>query len=245
MPFDTSSRPQQPPYSIRPPQAAPYRADSAERTFIAAVYRWMALGLVVTAAVAWGIASSEAAIQFVILNRWVYIGLIVAQFGLVIAISAMVQRLSAPAAGAMFLGYSALTGATLSVILLVYTAASITMAFAITAGTFGAMSVYGTVTKRDLTSWSSFLFMGLFGIVIAGVVNIFLKSAMMDFVLSCAAVLVFTGLTAYDTQKLREFARAGGTSMAAAPISGALSLYLDFINLFLAILRLLGGRRRD
>jgi FtsH-binding integral membrane protein len=244
MPFDTS-RTQPPPAAVRPPQAAPYQADSAERTFIASVYRWMALGLLVTAAVAWGIASSEAAIRFVILNRWVFFGLIIAQFGLVVALSAMVQRLSAPAAGAMFLGYSALTGATLSVILLVYTAASITMAFAVTAGTFGAMSVYGTVTKRDLTSWRSFLFMGLIGVVIAGVVNVFLKSPMMDFVLACAAVVVFTGLTAYDTQKLREYARAGGATLAAAPISGALSLYLDFINLFLAILRLLGGRRRD
>jgi FtsH-binding integral membrane protein len=244
MPFDTS-RQQQPPYSIRQPQAAPYQADSAERTFIASVYRWMALGLVVTAGVAYGIATSQAAIEFVILNRWVFYGMIIAQFGLVIAISAMVQRLSAPVAGAMFLGYSALTGATLSVVLLVYTAASVGLAFAITAGTFGAMSVYGTVTKRDLTSWRSFLFMGLLGVVIASVVNMFLKSSAMDFVLSCAAVVVFTGLTAYDTQKLREFARAGGATMAAAPISGALSLYLDFINLFLAILRLLGGRRRD
>ena len=244
MPFDTTRQPP-PPFSTRPPQAAPWQADSAERAFIASVYRWMALGLVVTAAVAWGIASSEAAVRFVVLNRWVFLGLVVAQFGLVLALSAMVQRLSAPAAGAMFLGYSALTGATLSVILLVYTAASITLAFAVTAGTFGAMSVYGTVTRRDLTSWSAFLFMGLFGVVIAGVVNVFLRSPMMDFVLACAAVVVFTGLTAYDTQKLRVFARAGGASMAAAPISGALSLYLDFINLFLAILRLLGGRRRD
>jgi FtsH-binding integral membrane protein len=244
MPFDTSRQPS-PPYTIRPPQAAPYQADSVERTFIASVYRWMALGLVVTAGVATGIASSQAAIEFVILNRWVFYGMIIAQFGLVIALSAMVQRLSAPMAGAMFLGYSALTGATLSVVLLVYTAASVGLAFAITAGTFGAMSVYGTVTKRDLTSWRSFLFMGLLGVVVASVVNIFLKSSMMDFVLSCAAVVVFTGLTAYDTQKLRELARAGGATVAAAPISGALSLYLDFINLFLAILRLLGGRRRD
>jgi FtsH-binding integral membrane protein len=244
MPFDTS-RQQQPPYSIRPPQAAPYQADSAERTFVAAVYRWMALGLVVTAAVAWGVASSEAAIQFVILNSWVRIGLILAQFGLVIALSAMVARLSGAAAGAMFLAYSALTGATISVVLLVYTAASVGLAFAITAGTFGAMSVYGTVTKRDLTSWSSFLFMGLIGIVIAGLVNMFLQSSAMSFVLSCAAVVVFTGLTAYDTQKIRAFAAQGGATMAAAPIAGALTLYLDFINLFLAILRLVGGRRRD
>ncbi len=244
MPFDTSRQPQ-PPYSIRPPQAAPYQADSVERTFIASVYRWMFFGLLVTAGVAGFVASSQAAIELILMNRWVFYGLVIAQFGLVIAISAMVQRLSAPAAGALFIGYSALTGATLSVVLLVYAASTVTLAFVITAGTFGAMSVYGTVTKRDLTSWSSFLTMGLFGIILAGVVNIFLKSSAMDFILSCAAVVVFTGLTAYDTQKLRELARAGGGSVAAAPISGALSLYLDFINLFLAILRLLGGRRRD
>jgi FtsH-binding integral membrane protein len=107
------------------------------------------------------------------------------------------------------------------------------------------MSVYGTVTKRDLTSWSSFLTMGLFGVVIAGLVNMFLQSSAMQFVISCAAVVVFTGLTAYDTQKLRAYARAGGSTAAGAPVGGALTLYLDFINLFLSVLQLLGGRRRD
>ena len=241
MPFDP--RPNQPAYTIRP-QAAPYQAESAERTFFASVYRWMTLGLLTTAGVAVGVASSPAAIEFVVLNRWVFFALIIAQFGLVIGLSAAVQRLSTPVAGAMFLLYSALTGATLSVILLAYTGASVASAFAITAGTFGAMSVYGTVTKRDLTSWSGFLTMGLIGVVIAGVVNIFMKSDVLSFVLSCAAVVVFTGLTAYDTQKLRAYARAGGATVAAAPINGALQLYLDFINLFLAILRLFGDRRR-
>ncbi|HET9554557.1 MAG TPA: Bax inhibitor-1/YccA family protein [Anaeromyxobacteraceae bacterium] len=242
MPFDTS-RQQPSPFPARP-QVAPYQADSVERTFIAAVYRWMTLGLVVTAGVAGFVASSEAALELVVLNRWVFYGLMIAEVGLVIAISAMVQRLSAAAAGGLFLLYSALNGATLSVLLLVYTGGSVAMAFAVTAGTFGAMSVYGTVTKRDLTSWSSFLFMGLIGIVLAGLVNVFLKSDAMSFVLSCASVVVFTGLTAYDTQKLRVFAREGGASVAAAPITGALSLYLDFINLFIAILRLFGDRRR-
>jgi FtsH-binding integral membrane protein len=244
MPFDTTRTPRQPPFQIRPqPQVVTAGAADAERTFIASVYRWMTLGLVVTAAVAWFVASTPAVLEAVILNRWIFMALIIAEFGLVIALSAMVQRLSAPAAGGLFLLYSALNGATLSVVLLVYTGNSVAAAFGVTAGTFGAMSLYGTVTKRDLTSWSGFLMMGLIGVVIAGLVNMFLHSPMMNFIISCAAVLVFTGLTAYDTQKLRAYARAGGGSVAAAPISGALSLYLDFINLFLAVLRLFGNRR--
>ncbi len=244
MPFDTSRQPQQPPYVLRQPQAAPYQADSVERTFFAAVYRWMTLGLVVTAGVAFAVASTPAAIETIVLNRWIFYGLVIAQFGMVIAISAMVQKLSAAAAGGLFLLYSALTGATLSVVLLMYTGTSVALAFGVTAGTFGGMSIYGTVTKKDLTAWSSFLMMGLFGVVIAGLVNLFLQSSAMSFVISCAAVVVFTGLTAYDTQKLRVFARNGGASMAAAPVSGALTLYLDFINLFLALLHLFGDRRK-
>jgi hypothetical protein len=174
----------------------------------------------------------------------VFFGLIIAEFGLVFAIAGFAVRMGTATAAPLFLLYSALNGVTLSGIFLVYTGQSIASAFLSTAGTFGAMSVYGTVTKRDLTSWSSFLMMGLFGVVIAGVVNVFLRSDGLSFVISCAAVVVFTGLTAYDTQKLRAFARAGGTSIAAAPISGALTLYLDFINLFLAVLRLFGDRRR-
>jgi FtsH-binding integral membrane protein len=243
MPFEPSRQPA-PPYVVRTTPAAPYQAESAERTFIAAVYRWMALGLAVTAGVAGLVASSETLLQAVVLNRWIFYGLMIAEVGLVIALSAMVQRLSAAAAGALFLLYSALNGATLSVVLLVFTGTSVASAFVITAGTFGAMSVFGTVTKRDLTSWSSFLTMGLIGVVIASLVNLFLRSDGLSFVVSCAAVVVFTGLTAYDTQKLRAMARAGGATVAAAPVSGALQLYLDFINLFLAVLRIFGDRRR-
>jgi len=240
MPFDP--RPSQPPYALRP-QTATYSTDSVERTFMAAVYRWMTLGLVVTAVVAFVTAEAlvSGAIPF---NKWIFYGLMIAEFGLVIAISSMLQRLSAAAAGGLFLLYSALNGATLSLVLLAYTGTSVAAAFGVTAGTFGAMSVYGTVTKKDLTSWGSFLFMGLIGVVIAGLVNLFLQSSMMSFVISCAAVVVFTGLTAYDTQKLRAYAAQGGGSIAAAPIGGALSLYLDFINLFLAVLHLFGDRRK-
>ncbi len=206
------------------------------------VYRWMTVGLAVTALVAYSVATSEAALRLVIGNRLVFFGLIIAEFGLVMAISAAANRLSAAAAGGLFLLYSALNGATLSVVLLAYTGSSVAIAFVTTAGTFGAMSVYGTVTRRDLTSWRSFLFMGLIGMVIASVVNIWLQSSALSFVFSCVGVIVFTGLTAYDTQKLRAFA-AAGAGTASLAVNGALSLYLDFVNLFLSLLRLLGNRR--
>ena len=217
-------------------------ASDVERRFMAAVYRWMTLGLLVTSGVAFYVASTPSVRQLVLGNTMVFWGLVIAQFGLVIALSAAVNKLSAGVAGALFLLYSALTGATLSTVLLVYTGESVASAFAVTAGTFFAMSIYGTVTKRDLTSWSTFLFMGLIGIVIASVVNIFTKSGMVAWVISAAAVVVFTGLTAYDTQRLRRLAALGG-SVAALPVNGALSLYLNFINLFLSILNLFGGRR--
>jgi len=217
-------------------------AADVERRFMAAVYRWMTLGLLVTSGVAFYVATSESALQAIFGNRMVFWGLVIAQFGLVIALSAAVNKLSAGVAGALFLLYSALTGATLSVVLLAYTGASVASAFAVTAGTFLAMSVYGTVTKRDLTSWSTFLFMGLIGVVIASVVNAFMNNGMLQFVVSAAAVVVFTGLTAYDTQRLRRMAMAGA-GVAALPVNGALALYLNFINLFLSLLNLFGGRR--
>jgi FtsH-binding integral membrane protein len=223
-------------------QVAARAGVDVERRFMAAVYRWMTFGLLVTSGVAYYVASTPAALQAIFGNRMVFWGLIIAQFGLVIALSAAVNKLSAGVAGALFLLYSALTGATLSVVLLAYTGASVASAFAVTAGTFMAMSIYGTVTKKDLTSWSTFLFMGLIGIVIASVVNMFTKSSMISWVVSAAAVVVFTGLTAYDTQRLRRMAALGG-SVAALPVNGALALYLDFINLFLSILNIFGGRR--
>jgi len=237
MPFDTSARvPARDQVLVR-------GTSDVERRFMMGVYRWMTLGLAVTALIAYSVATSEAALRLVIGNRLVFFSLIIAEFGLVVAISAAANRLSAAVAGGLFLLYSALNGATLSVVLLAYTGNSVAIAFVTTAGTFGAMSVYATVTRRDLSSWGSFLFMGLIGVVIASLVNIFLNSGIMSFVISCAAVVVFTGLAAYDTQKLRAFARSGGGS-AAMPVNGALALYLDFVNLFLALLRLLGNRRR-
>ena len=219
---------------------------SAVSVYMNQVYMWMTVGLGLTALIAWQTASSQAIMHFIFSNTLVIIGLVIAQFGLVIALSAAVHRFSAATATAMFLLYSGLTGVTLSSIFVVYTMGSIANAFLVTAATFGAMSVYGTVTKRDLTSMGSFLFMGLIGLVIAMVVNIFLQSAMMDFVISGIGVLIFTGLTAYDTQKLRQFGMNAPLGDAAAlrrgAILGALTLYLDFINLFLMLLRLFGRR---
>jgi FtsH-binding integral membrane protein len=236
MPFDTTTR-----LPARD-QVLVQGASDVERRFMAAVYRWMTFGLALTALVAFSVATSETALRLILGNRIVFFGLILAQLGLVIALSAAATRLSAATAGGLFLLYSALTGVTLSVVLLAYTGASVALAFVSTAGTFAAMSIYATVTRRDLSSWGSFLFMGLIGVIIASVVNIFLHSSMVTFVVSCMSVVVFTGLTAYDTQKLRAFARAGGGSGAMA-VNGALALYLDFVNLFLALLRLFGRRR--
>jgi uncharacterized protein len=236
MPFDQS---------VRIParqQVLVQGASDVERRFMASVYRWMTLGLGLTALVAYAVASSEEAVALILGNRIVFFGLILAELGLVIALSAAAARMSAALAGGLFLVYSALNGATLSIVLLAYTGASVALAFVCTAGTFGAMSIYATVTRKDLSSWGSFLFMGLIGIVIASLVNLFLGSSLVTFVVSCMSVVVFTGLTAYDTQKLRVFARAGGGTGAVA-VNGALALYLDFVNLFLALLRLFGNRR--
>jgi FtsH-binding integral membrane protein len=240
MPFDTQSPL---PSRYQPqPRVVVSGASDVERRFMATVYRWMTLGLAVTAGVAFWVASTPAALQVVYGNRAVFFGLIIASIGLPLVLSLGAQRLSAPVAGALFVVYSALMGAMLSSVLLYYTGASVTLAFVTTAGTFGAMSIYGTVTRKDLTSWGSFLMMGLIGMVIAGVVNIFLHSSALSFVYSCMGVIVFTGLTAYDTQKLRAFAQAGGGTASLA-VNGALALYLDFVNLFLSLLRLLGNRR--
>jgi len=219
---------------------------SAVSVYMNQVYMWMTIGLGLTAFVAWQTASSPAILQFIFSNTFIVIGLVVAQLGIVIALSAAVHRFSAGTATAMFLFYAALTGVTLSSIFVIYTMGSIANAFLVAAGTFGAMSVYGTVTKRDLTGMGSFLFMGLIGMIIAMVVNIFLQSAMMDFVISGIGVLIFTGLTAYDTQKLRQFGMnaplGDATALRRGAILGALTLYLDFINLFLMLLRLFGNR---
>lgn len=220
-------------------------AADAASDYIRKVYGWMTAGLLITAVTAWYVARTPALYQAILGNTAIMIVLIIAQLGAVIALSFAVQKMSGSIATGIFVLYALLSGATISSIFIVYPIGAISNAFFTAAGMFLIMSIYGTVTKRDLTSWGSFLMMGLFGIIIAMIVNIFLKSNAMSFVISCIGVIVFTGLTAYDTQKLRamgaEMDPYDGNNVRRWVIIGALTLYLDFINLFLMLLRLFGG----
>jgi hypothetical protein len=215
--------------------------------FMRGVYQWMAAGLGLTAAAAYMTSTSQALMEFIFGNTMVLMLLIIAELGLVVAVSAGIRRMSAGTATGLFLLYSGLNGVTLSAILTIYTAASIFSTFVVCSGMFVAMSVYGMTTKKDLTSWGSFLFMGLIGIILASVVNIFLQSPMLDFAVSGIGVIVFVGLTAYDTQKLRAMGETApnddSTAIRRGTILGALTLYLDFINLFLMLLRFMGQMR--
>ena len=223
------------------PQTAS-QAVVKQNTLIRQVYAWMGAGLAITAFMALITLASPAVLTAVLGNKLVFYGLMIGELALVFTLSGAIDKLSATTATLIFIAYSALNGITLSVVTLVYTASSITSTFVITAGMFGAMSMYGYMTKRDLTSWGSFLFMGLIGIVIASIVNIFVSSSAVSWVISGIGVIVFTGLTAYDTSKIKEMA-AQGTEGRKPAILGALTLYLDFINLFLMLLRFTGNRR--
>lgn len=219
-------------------------SDERVGAFLSRVYAWMFAGLLITAVTAFVVASSPALIELVFLNRLVFWALIIAQLGLVFYLSARVEKTAPATAAGLFILYSALTGVTSSVILLVYTGASIVSTFIITAGMFGTMAVFGTITKRSLAGWGQFLFMGLIGIIIASIVGFFVHSDAMQFVISVVGVIVFTGLTAYDAQRLKHMAVAlPDGRVGSYAVVGALSLYLDFINLFFFILRLSGGRR--
>ena len=220
--------------------AAYDRAQTNEAAFVAKVYRWMAAGLALTGLFAYAVVTSPGLLRVVVGNPIVFFGLLIGELVMVVAFTRVVRSATFGTAAAMFLAYCALSGLTFSVIFLAYTRESIASTFFITGGTFAAMSAYGTLTKKDLSSWGHFLFMGLIGVLIASVVNIFLRSDAMSFVLSCAGVVVFTGLTAYDAQKIRAYAHAGDERLA---LHGALALYLDFVNLFLMLLRLFGRRR--
>jgi uncharacterized protein len=214
----------------------------AQNTLIRQVYAWMGSGLLITAFTAMVTVSSPVLLNAVLGNRLVFYSLIFGELGLVVAISGAINKLSAPVASLLFILYAALNGITFSVIFAVYTAGSIASTFVTTAGMFGAMSAFGYLTKRDLTGWGGFLFMGLIGVVIASVVNIFTQSSAAAWIISAIGVIVFTGLTAYDTWKIKAMAAAGAEGRKPA-ILGALTLYLDFINIFLMLLRLLGNRR--
>jgi FtsH-binding integral membrane protein len=221
-------------------------AQAGERVvarFMNMVYAWMCAGLATTAVVAWYVALSG--FYQTVYASGLFVPLIIAELILVFVISYAVNKISAPVATVLFLVYAALNGVVLSVVFLVYSLGTLAGAFAVTAGMFGAMSVYGFVTKRDLTSLGSFLLMGLIGLILASVVNIFFASSALYWIITYAGIAIFLGLTAYDTQKLKEMAHhVEGNDAAAARMSivGSLVLYLDFINLFLLLLRIMGRR---
>ncbi len=218
--------------------------DERVTSFLKRVYGWMFVGLSVTALVAAFVASQPALVQALATKPFVFFGLVIVELGLVFWISARIATLSPSTAASLFVLYSALNGVTFSLILLAYTGASIATAFVTTAGMFGALAVYGSVTKRSLAGVGQFAFMGLIGIIIASVVGMFWHNDALQFVISGVGVIVFTGLTAYDAQRLKAMAlQADGPQAGSYAIGGALALYLDFINLFLMLLRLLGGRR--
>jgi hypothetical protein len=219
-------------------------ADERVASFLRSVYGWMCVGLLVTAGVAVFIASQEQLVRVIVTQRFLFIALVIAQLGLVLWISARAATLRPSTAATLFLVYAATNGITFSVILLAFTGASIASAFFTTAGMFGALAVYGTLTKRSLVGLGQFAFMGLIGILIASVVGWFWHNDALQFLISACGVVVFTALTAYDAQKLKAMALAvDGPQTGSYAISGALTLYLDFVNLFLMILRLFGDRR--
>ena len=209
------------------------------------VYVWMTLALVITGATAYGVATSPGLMMTIATNRLLFWGLIIAEFGLVVAISAAINKLSLTTATLLFILYSVINGATLSFIFAIYTMSSIASVFFITAGTFAVMAVIGYTTKKDLTSMGKILFMALIGIIIATVVNIFLKSTGVEMIVSYLGVLIFVGLTAYDSQKIKQMlltAPDAGEGAQKLALLGALSLYLDFVNLFIYLLRIFGRR---
>ena len=217
-----------------------------QQRFMVRVYNWMGAGLGITGVMAFYIANTPTMLNILMGNPILPIVLIVAQIGLVFWLASRVMQMSVSQATGVFLLYAGLTGITFSTLFVVYTAASITSTFLVTAGTFSAMSFYGYTTKKDLTSWGSFLFMGLIGLIIASLVNMFMQSPMLHWIITYAGVLIFVGLTAYDTQKIKEMnilGNEGTDEDTKEAIRGALTLYLDFINLFLMLLRIMGDRR--
>ena len=219
--------------------------SSAFPVLIRKVYVWMTLALVITGFTAYGVATSPGVLQAIYGNQLLFWGMIIAEFALVIGVSAAINRISLTMATLMFILYSVINGALLSYIFLVYTASSVATVFFVTAGTFGTMALVGYTTKTDLTSMGKILFMALIGLIIATIVNVFIKSSGMTLILSYIGVLIFVGLTAYDSQKIKQMlmqAPDAGESAQKLALLGALTLYLDFINLFLYLLRIFGKR---
>ena len=234
------------PYQSQPAWISSATADAQTRVraFIRSVYGWMFGGLLLTALASLWVVASRPMQQLIFGNRAMAWVLFIAEIGLVMFLSFRITKMSAGAAAASFLVFSLLNGLSLSAIFFVYTASSIVTAFVSAAGMFGVMGLYGAMTKRDLTSWGQFFFMGLIGIVLASLVNIFFHSSALSMTISILGVFIFLGLTAWDQQKLRSLALAAGPTENYAVI-GALALYLDFINLFLFLLRIFGGSRRS
>ena len=209
------------------------------------VYVWMTLALVITGFTAYGVATSPGIMQAIYTNSWIFWGMVIAEFALVIGVTAAINRLSLSTATIMFIAYSVLNGALLSSVFVIYTASSIYTVFFITAGTFAAMALIGYTTKTDLSSMGKYLLMALIGLIIATIVNNFVKSSGLEMILSYVGVLVFVGLTAYDSQKIKQLllqAPDAGEAAQKVALLGALTLYLDFINLFLYLLRIFGRR---
>lgn len=208
------------------------------------VYLKMFLALLVTAATSFVVLAQQSFLIYMLNNQWVYWGLLIAEIVLVFSVSARLNKISTTTANLMFYAYSILNGIVLSVIFMIYTSGSIAQTFLITAGVFGAMSAYGYFTKSDLTKFGSFLMMALIGLIVCVVVNMFLASSTLDWIISFAGVAIFIGLTAWDTQKIKTMmAYSDGTNIGKIATIGALSLYLDFINLFLYLLRFFGASR--
>ena len=224
------------------PTLAAAQPDAARATLFRNVYLWMTMALALTALTAYTVAGSETLLQAIFSSRFVFLGLIVAELVLVFVLAANIMRMSFLTATLMFIAYSVVNGATLSTIFLVYDLGSIGLTFLVTAGMFGAMSLYGFVTGRDLSSWGNLLTMALVGVIL----NLFLRSEMLMWIVTYVGILLFVGLTAYDTQTIKRMIYSGAEvdePMQKMALLGALSLYLDFINLFLYMLRLLGNRR--
>jgi uncharacterized protein len=235
------------PYSSSPTFQNTFDQEDIQRRFIVRVYGWMTLGLIVTAAAAFFTLAIPGLLPVLLSNQLVFLGLFLVEILMVGLLSGLVNRLSPVVAGMLFISYAILNGVTLSIVMLIYTASSVATVFGITACTFGIMTLWGYTTHRDLTRMGNLLIMALFGMVIASLVNLFLVNSAIYWITTYVGVLIFIGLIAYDTQKLKAMSTAvssDGQMAQKASIVGALRLYLDFINLFLLLLRILGGRRK-
>lgn len=223
------------------------RSSAALTACLANVYWWMTFALLISGVCAWAVGTSVPLRNALLKNPLMFLILLIAELGLVIWISAGINKMAASTATALFIAYAVLNGATLSFIFIAYSIPAIATTFAVTAGTFGAMALFGTVTKKDLTSMGNLLFMALIGLIIASIVNMFWANSTFYWIVTYLGVLIFVGLTAYDAQKIKNMFINAGTEDAETVrkigVIGALALYLDFINLFLFLLRIFGGRR--